>query len=363
MENLTSMEMTLEKRLDRVHANMKDFSYVLLDVMEKKREQDEREAAARLEQEKIERSKRRDEKRTARREEKIRLRRDELGLDGDESLDGSITLSHHESEDASSIAGNTLGSNIRYIQDQEEAFGDPAMDIQRIEATTETADFELDEYGEPIVLNEESEVKKINVEEAERQGDAQSVTSELTGAGGGSLVGGMGPVATPGPLPTEDPEKVIPVIGELTIGPPLPEDPHSFTVDEVADRLISLSLYCGFANLRLDEAPEDVNYEYEFDVDNQNRQLDDKWLSMSFFISTTKSNVDAIKGFINKQYDPVAGALKVDNLHSVRMAEESLTVGESIYREQVFLMIQKIFIFIFNENMFYSLPPYYHHFR
>jgi hypothetical protein len=133
----------------------------------------------------------------------------------------------------------------------------------------------------------------------------------------------------------EDPEKVVPVIGELSIGPPLPEDPHSFTVDDVADRLVSLSLYCGFANLRIDEAPEDLNYEYHFDLDEQNRQMDDKWLSMSFFISTTKSHVDAIREQINKQYDPVAGALKVDNLHSIRMTEESLSTGESLYHEKV----------------------------
>ena len=42
-----------------------------------------------------------------------------------------------------------------------------------------------------------------------------------------------------------------------------------YYLHKVVDELVDLAMYCGFASLRLDDAPDDVNHEYSFDLDVQ----------------------------------------------------------------------------------------------
>ena len=352
LENLTAMENQLNKRLDRVHSNMKDFSFLLFEVHLLQTKKEARVEAEKKEQESFEKERRREEKKAARREEKIRLRmeqRIENGLDGEGTLDGSISVSlesydemlSKNMDNLSSIAGNTLKNSPDDVLAMRGVGGTPrdevvASAIAPVNPEEPAVSYMLDAYGEPIIPAEDAEVL------GGRQAlDDQSVTSELTGAGGLSIAGGAVFLAQ-GDLDIEEPEKVLPVIGDPTLGPSQREEDQAFSLDDVADKLVGLSMYCGFSNLRIDEAPDDVNFEYSFDLDMQNQQADDKWLSLSFFICTTKDRVDAIRENINMQYDSVVGSLRIDPLRSLRLLRDFYDEGSTdskVFVCHIFLLL------------------------
>ena len=334
LENLANLENVYDRKLNLVRNNTKDFSYLLFDVIKRQKEKEEQELIEKKEREKKERAEARALKREKRRQEKLNKRMED-GLDGEGTLDGSISLTSSQDmisqdiDNMSSIAGNTLGSTLPPQKQNLEKDNPPHLNVEPDfidpeENEIADVEYELNEYGEKIPITKAD--NKIVL------GDNNSITSELTGAGAGSYTGQAGGGAG-GSMPAQtdldldDAEQVYPVVGDPTLGPSPTENILDLNLEEVVERLVGLTIYCGFTNLRIDEAPDDANIEYNFDLDTQNKLPDDKWLSCSYFITTNKERVDAIRENINLQYDSVLGCLKINYLNDLRLIYDVKSQG------------------------------------
>jgi hypothetical protein len=134
-----------------------------------------------------------------------------------------------------------------------------------------------------------------------------------------------------------------------------------------------LALFCGFANCKLDDAPDVMNIKVKeytnlaansYTINNNSGSSssngdygdnangnngnnahggnsnqkenvgdddddDDNWLTSSFFISLSKEKVDAMRDVAASKYDPLVGLLRgrAQSLSSVRLAEDLLGIG------------------------------------
>lgn len=111
------------------------------------------------------------------------------------------------------------------------------------------------------------------------------------------------------------------------------------TISEVGEEtlqmskdLINFSVFCGYANMFIESAPDDANYEFSLKPEEYDETVqDDKWLTASFFISLDRSRVEAIRDMTNRVYDADLGLLEVTPMASTRLthAAEAIANGRN----------------------------------
>ena len=113
-----------------------------------------------------------------------------------------------------------------------------------------------------------------------------------------------------------------------------PRFAHSKEILVTTENLVNFSLFCGYANLRMDQTPEDKTYFYEFKTD-EGYQEDDEWLTHSFFLHITKERVDSIREATRKEFDPVLDSLDSKALNSLKLVYECINLKKNEIRQPV----------------------------
>ena len=99
------------------------------------------------------------------------------------------------------------------------------------------------------------------------------------------------------------------VLGDLSLsGDPTALDMEITSADvdllQINEDLVYLALYCGYTNIRLEESSTDATLSDSLVSSNpDSKNLDDVWLTKSFFICANKFQIDAIKASAAKQHD------------------------------------------------------------
>jgi hypothetical protein len=107
---------------------------------------------------------------------------------------------------------------------------------------------------------------------------------------------------------------------------------HSKEIITTTENLVNFSLFCGYANLRMDQTPEDKTFSYEFRTD-EDYQDDDEWLTHSFFLHITKERVDSIREATGKEFDPVLDSLDSKPLNSMKLVYDCINLSKNDTRQ------------------------------
>ena len=94
-----------------------------------------------------------------------------------------------------------------------------------------------------------------------------------------------------------------------------------------AEDLSNLALFCGYANIRMDNIYDDSTTEFNLNytyTDNRKVINDDEWLTKSFFVTVTPDRLDAMREATTPLYDPTVGLLGSGSLTSARLNEEGI---------------------------------------
>lgn len=113
----------------------------------------------------------------------------------------------------------------------------------------------------------------------------------------------------------------------------MPISEKSDQIIATAENLSNLALFCGLANLRLENLAEDVTYDFNLNAmkipcsESAEVNTDDEWLSKSFFMCVTKDRVDAIREATMCEYDPSIGLLNSGPLVTARLLADATSNG------------------------------------
>ena len=378
IEHYATIEDKLEKRLKLTRHNLRDFSFVLMDLVRQRNIREKYEAEQELAKAEQERKEKRRERRDRRRKEReakaIAEGLSVGGLSQEDMLGDDESTVVGEGGDVSQMDSKVMADD-KTVEDKEEAVKVDGGDDADSQDDEDVADDDADDDGKEgdgkISGEDDDELDDSFGADVHGEGSVdgglaqRSLTSELTG-GEADLQANA------------DDSYDAPVLGEIRDT----KDPALFKplLEEQADKLALFSLYCGFSNLRLDDAPDDKNLVYAFqfpktpevataataatpagvkiegvptgspvekledgpldeeltqqpsqmdpggpaDVgDEALRDQDDEWLTSSFFIVTTKERVDAIREATTSMNDDVLSDLGLERLRTVRMRKEN----------------------------------------
>jgi hypothetical protein len=271
VEHYAVIEDKVEKRLELTRRHLKDFSYLLMDAIRQRQIREKYEAEAAAAAAELEKKERRELRRQARQEaRKARAEEDGVSL-GDLSMEDSLAtgslaemsaldgvkgLLDEGDEDVAAAtedkpeAGAEIGDDgAAGAAPKTEAKGADEDDDDKPDSGDDEKPDDGDD-GEIGGLEDEDEVPEGLLEADGKPSILKqgSLTSEITGA----------------ELPdvAADDDFDAPVLGDVVdTKDPAMYEPH---LKLQAERLGLFAVYCGFANLRLDNAPDDKNLVYAF---------------------------------------------------------------------------------------------------
>lgn len=344
VEKLATLEEKLDRRLTRARTNLKDFSLLLMERLlardkerleERKREaelkaQERREQIRRdrIEQKRAARRKRREEERLAREaadgaskaeaedapqnEEGLSIAGGEevLGMDSgvveDTNASASAGIEGPHGSDEAAVSGldgdgaeqKSIGGSV-----DKKSLEDASVDDGgTLEGSSLDADTKMTQS-----LSEEQKGTEIDGAD-----DNVSETSELT------AIDLIEDYADPNVL----------IFGDIFVEASNPEYPEEIV--STTANLANFALFCGYANIRIDELPYDSNHVMNLEQDDgEKRTADDQWLTNSFFMCITKEKIDGLRETIARQYDPMLGILQTSPLSTTRLMEDALSTKQS----------------------------------
>ncbi len=376
IETLAVKEESHEKALGIVRNNINDFSYILLERFRdadaaKAREEEEKREEERKEKLKVMRKK-------AKKEAKLRARQKRLDeeeaakrfaqLKADGIMPGEQDPGDEDSLAEGSAAPRRSGAGGEIEQlNEEEGGNDETLAASKDEEKDNEAGLKETpaDMKDPKPDSDENAEAKVEAKQGaeDERDEAESKGEEKEGAGpkatdkegdendgglsvddnktlytedmsededfeeldvpddldGDSLAGGK---------PIDDPDILI--YGDISI-----ETPAEFFEEDIiatSKKLVNFAVFCGYANMRTEEAPDEANYEFSLCPEDADETFtsDDQWLTSSFFVSMTKDRVDAIKEMISMTYDPDLGLLNSSPLATTRLTQdgEELAVGK-----------------------------------
>lgn len=106
--------------------------------------------------------------------------------------------------------------------------------------------------------------------------------------------------------------------------PPLVDSEPDFSPEmlELSTNLSNFALFCGYANIHMNESPNESTIDYSLSLDNNdsnrykgskgsskrsNEENDDEWLSSAFFLTCSKNTLDDIRHHANDAYNAMIG--------------------------------------------------------
>lgn len=355
VESLAALEEKHEARLNRTRNNLRDFSYLLMDkitALDKAREdalraEQEEKLAARKEQMRIERiaakKEARRKKREAEAEAAVAFANMQKMLHGEESLTaGEEALPSSEQKDGDGVlpsdgSGEKQGidtddksvhSTAKSIGDKsvgDKSTGDKSVKSKDSKAAA-AADAKADDKsikskeggsveGKSVpkddddgTLLDDDEEEESTVRKHEDGDDARSDTSDITGIDDLEL-------EEPG-----DPDVLL--YGEVSLDFSNPQFNEEIMRSSL--NLVNFAVFCGYANLHIDEAPDDANHELSMlPEEGEEAAQEDQWLTHSFFLGINKEKIDAVREVTSLQYDPMLGLLNTIPLATARLVQEA----------------------------------------
>lgn len=92
----------------------------------------------------------------------------------------------------------------------------------------------------------------------------------------------------------------------------------SSEIIQLSTNLVNFSLFCGFTNTHINDAPNESTVDYSLQLDNfRNKRkckkinFEDDWLSTAFFISCSSAQLDQIRENSSNSYDAIAGLMPI----------------------------------------------------
>jgi len=101
---------------------------------------------------------------------------------------------------------------------------------------------------------------------------------------------------------------------------------------QMSKDLINFSVFCGYSNMFIESAPDDANFEFSLKPEEYDETVhDDRWLTASFFISLDRSRVEAIREMTSRVYDADLGLLEATPMATTRLtaAAENIANGRN----------------------------------
>ena len=102
--------------------------------------------------------------------------------------------------------------------------------------------------------------------------------------------------------------------------PPLVDSEPDFSPEmlELSTNLSNFALFCGYANIHMNESPNESTIDYSLSLDNndsnrykgsrrRDEENDDEWLSSAFFLTCSKNTLDDIRHHANDAYNAMIG--------------------------------------------------------
>jgi len=335
VEHLSICEEKLDLRLKRTRTNLKDFSNVLLENIR----QYQREKLA--EQNRIEKEKRLLEKQRKKEEKEEAKRRKKRDRENLKNVDDGVD----EMNDPNGMQLLSPGDDSA-SEDNDKKRKKPSKDlIDGAGGLIEDANI-LDEEGvktESIKGNEVDSDDDDDDDDGDDESDQDleevEQVVEVNTSSAESII--------------DDDASIKFELGTLLVGDPdMSVDDREYTQDivKMSTQLVNLSLYCGYTNSRLDECPDlTTSDELVLNPEFQNKTVDDKWLTASFYIANTKERIDAIRELIRRPYDPMLGLLNATPVETQRLMFDGLRQfedGAGFSDDADLVCISKLFHFI-----------------
>lgn len=358
VEELALMEEKLEKRVDRVRENMKDFSFVLMERITEdeklKAEQlaaelKERERQRRAEQkqfmldrqretaERIEQQKRQFEEQQRAQAEMLAANPEILSPDGEgsqELLAGSSLLEGSQSLEEGSVLTKESGVASRAGGGggaEGDEHGGQHSQLSPVPGSADGGDESVATGVTGDSHSAEGSARKRRKRKGQRTAGEQG-----QGQGDSAIISeNAEDLSHDGFSDDEDlPEDEIDddnffnvgapaltdygaiLFGDPQLDPSEPDFPED--VKKLSTNLVNFALFCGFTNVHLSESPHDSSLDYSLrldDVRGEHLQTadgrDDEWLSSAFFVTCTKERLDAIRSATIAAYDSSSGLMPI----------------------------------------------------
>jgi hypothetical protein len=379
-----TMEEKLESRIREVRGNLKDFSFVMVEMLDKNRRQKASELHEHNEQQ---RKKEKEERRMLKKQESIRrnemIRRAEsMGLSLEqleEQLEAEkeaeeVSAKYPDADDMSSLGGGSLaegdgdggeddaqmglggdeggdGADEEKGGEEEESHQDePSAAMEASVASVKSGqkpNIETPPPGSPGEPGLGSpQISRQGSDFLSRQGSfSYDSLDENRSFQASQSLADMPLVAN------ESGENVLLVMGDPELGLEAAADDKGFNytkeILETANNLVHFSLFCGYNNLRMDQTPDDETYEHSL-LDPGEMQDDDSWLTHSFFINITKDQVDGIREATRKEFDPILHSLDSKPLNSLKLIYEAMEVHKNETRRNVGICLLTLLLLWFD---------------
>ena len=346
VEELAATEEKLELRLSRARVNIKDFSIILMDkilardkaIEEQRKAEEEAKFAERKEELRRERIAAKKEARRKKREEDVEsqkrleaLARAMSGMNAEAGGEGE-PASLTEDAAATEVSVDPAFATAAIAAPAEiEAAAAAASDEKSVHSAGEKSqtsqksgpkDSKVEEKSvagstggkktdeNPVVKDDDEATLPGDEDDSndKPQDDARSETSDITEIDDIQL-------EEPG-----DPDVLL--YGEVSLDFSNPEFNEDIMRSSL--NLVNFAVFCGYANLRIDEAPEDANKEISMlPEEGEEKVPEDQWLTQSFFLGINKEKIDAVREVTSLQYDPMLGLLNTIPLATSRLVKEA----------------------------------------
>jgi hypothetical protein len=327
-----TMEEKLERRLKELRIHLKDFSYVMIDMLDKKRQ--EKMQVMIEEQEKLA-EKERAEKRMIQKQQTLKFRslqrmatergmsmkdlENEMGEkkkeDGDDISSIGLGSQHEQigvEESKGAGGGDDQSHSHRSIDDQRSARSRHSQDSKGLGSSIQQG------TGSPM-LSHRSNSRSPSPTNERREYHSYELTEMPL-------------------VPDVSGESVILVLGDPECGleaaasDPAPR--YSKEILETTNNLVNFSLFCGYNNLRMDQIPDDLTHEIT-NHDESYLNEDDHWLTASFYLNITKEHIDGIREATQKVFDPILHSLDSKPLNSLKLVYEAMNMKNHETRQHV----------------------------
>lgn len=382
IETLAKTEEKLDVRLQRTRSNINDFSYILLEQLRKadeekiRIEREKREAEYR-EKMKLQRRKQKKEARIRQRIEQqkieamIKAQNEEAdrraaaaaAADQKETIDGGIDLSEGAAEGTEVKADDGVGEEKKdgetapadgveiKTEGKEEDGGTDFKDSKDSKDPKEDGVGDEKKDGEAATDDKGENASKTdddkNLKEGDRDGDmsigegaldqdsvdASLHTEDMSDDEDFEQLDNQSEHTMETLTEINDPDVFI--YGDVSIVEP--QERYEDEILKISKNLINFAVFCGYTNMHVDSAPEDVTLEFSLMPESiEDQQQDDQWLTSSFFLGLSDHRVDAIREMVTVGYDPDLGLLNSSPLATSRLINtgEYLALGEIVNKDK-----------------------------
>lgn len=335
LEEYATIEEKLDKQLVRVRENLKDFTFVLMEKQVaadkkkaeelsaelKRREEEERvRIEAELQQQKeLETLERKAAEKQLVEKEMLKLQQQQQGVDSSATGDKMIGDDHLIND----TDGMEEENSVSAIEEQEESVVEDENRAVERKNPFLRRQKTLKRKRHTIIAPDGVMDNDVSDDEADDDGDGDDDDDQMKSYRGGGEA-------------DADKYAQFSNFASLLLGaPPLVDSEPDFSPEmlELSTNLSNFALFCGYANIHINESPNESTIDYSLSLDNndgnrykgsrsrsrsnskrnitsndyEDKENDDEWLSSAFFLTCSKNTLDDIRHHANDAYNAMIG--------------------------------------------------------